>query len=151
MPEVLVRGEAQEIALAELQAVRAHVTDPGYAAELAGLGAAVAAGEVADEDAAALGKVLALALQAGRIRALYGPGGEQATLRLYRRLPEGAAAAASASEVSDALEALKGRELDSISLRTVGPGSFALELSAGGAELSVRLDRQGARLASVVL
>ena len=37
-----------------------------------------------------LERVLELGLQAGRIRAVYGPGGEQAALRLFRRLPAGA-------------------------------------------------------------
>ena len=33
--------------------------------------------------------ILELALQAGRIRAIYGPPGETAALRLYRKLPRG--------------------------------------------------------------
>ena len=32
-----------------------------------------------------------------------------------------------------------------------GPGAFSLSISAGGSELLVRLDRQGARVASVTL
>jgi CubicO group peptidase (beta-lactamase class C family) len=47
------------------------------------------------------------------------------------------------------LAALEGKPIDSISLRAVGPGAFLLSLGAGGVELSVRLDRQGARLSSV--
>ena len=88
-------------------------------------------------------------LQSGRIRALYGPGGETSALGLYRRLPRGAAVVESAAEVSEALRALEGRELGSIELRAVGPGAFTLSLSAGELELSLRLDRQGARVSSV--
>ncbi len=57
--------------------------------------------------------------------------------------------AASAQDVTAALAALEGKELEAVALHAVGPGSFTLTLTAGGLELSVRLDRQGARLASV--
>jgi hypothetical protein len=90
-----------------------------------------------------------LALQAGRIRAVYGPPGEQAALRLYRRLPRGTALTESAREVSEALASLRGSTLEGASLTAVGPGSYTLSLSAGDARLSVRLDRQGARVTSV--
>jgi hypothetical protein len=146
---VKLSGDAQEVALAEAQAVRAMAADGGYRERLAALVAAAAEGEVGPDDAVTLEELLELGLQSGRIRALYGPGGEQAALSLYRRLPRGAELADSAREVSDALRALEGRELGSIDLRAVGPGAFTLSLSAGELELSLRLDRQGARLSSV--
>lgn len=149
MASLALKGEQQEIALAETRAVELHAADPAYREQLAAVIAAIEAGELPAEEAEALGRVLELSLQAGRVRALYGPGGEQAALRLYRKLPAGAAVAASADEVSRALGALAGRPLESIALSAVGPGAFSLSLVAGGAELSVRLDRQGARLASV--
>ena len=139
---VTLQGEAREVALAEAQAVLAA----GGAA--AALVAEIDEGEVVDE-LDRLEQILELGLQSGRIRALYGPGGEQATLRLYRRLPHGAEAGESAEAVNQALSALGGRTLESIQLRVVGPGAFALTVQAGGAELSVQLDRHGARLVSV--
>lgn len=151
MADVTVKGEAREIALAETKAVETHAADPAYREELRRVLHALDAGELPSEQAEALGRLLELSLQAGRVRALYGPGGEQAALRLYRALPAGTAAAASAEEVSQALAALAGRPLESVALRAVGPGAFALSLAAGGAELSVRLDRHGARLASVAI
>lgn len=151
MSSLALKGEQQEIALAETLAVQLHAADPTYREQLAAAIAAVEAGELPAEEAETLGRVLELSLQAGRVRALYGPGGEQAALRLYRKLPAGAAVAASAAEVSRALGALAGRPLESIALSAVGPGAFSLSVVAGGAELSVRLDRQGARLASVAL
>ena len=104
---------------------------------------------VAGEDAETLQELLEVGLQTGRLRALYGPGGERAALATYRRLPNGAAVAASAKEVSEALSALAGHELRTVSLEAVGPGAFTLSLAAGAAEITVRLDRQGARLHSV--
>lgn len=151
MAEAVLRGEASEIVLAEVRAVEERATDAAYRAELAAVIEALEAGELPPSAAETLGRLLELSLQAGRIRALYGPGGEQAVLRLYRSLPAGAAAAASAEEVSKALAALSGRSLESVTLRAVGPGAFSLVLVAGGTELSVHLDRHGARLAAVAI
>ena len=146
---VTLAGEAQEVALAETQAVLVMARDDDYRGRLASLQAAATEGEVAGEDAETLQELLELGLQSGRLRALYGPGGERAALATYRRLPNGAAVAASARDVSEALRALAGQELRSISLESVGPGAFTLSIAAEAAEISVRLDRQGARLHSV--
>ena len=146
---VRLAGEAQEVALAEAQAVRAMASEDSYRDRLAALVAAASEGEVGEEDAATLDELLELGLQSGRIRAVYGPGGESAALALYRRLPRGAAVVESAAEVSKALRALEGRELGSIELRAVGPGAFTLSVTAGEVEVSLRLDRQGVRLSSV--
>jgi len=144
-------GEAQEVALAETQAVLAMARDSDYRERLASLQAAATEGEVEGEDAETLQELLEVGLQSGRLRALYGPGGERAALSTYRRLPSGAAVAESAREVSEALRALAGQELRSVSLEAVGPGAFSISLSAGSAEITVRLDRQGARLHSVAV
>ena len=146
---VSLKDEEREVALAEAQSVLAVAGDPGYRDELALLIAAIEDGEVPAESEETLEQLVELGLQAGRIRALYGPGGEQAALRLYRRLPRGSELGASAREVSSALRALEGRELESVSVQALGPGAFSLTIAAGGTELTVRLDRQGARLASV--
>jgi hypothetical protein len=142
-------AEAREVVLGEAQAVLAMVQDDERRGRLASLVAAVDEGEVAGEDAQALEELLELGLQTGRVRALYGPGGEQAALRVYRQLPRGKQTGEAAREVSRALASLEGKTIESIWVQAVGPAAFVLSLSAGGAELSVRLDRQGARLTSV--
>jgi hypothetical protein len=111
--------------------------------------AAVGEGEVGDDEAQTLEELLELGLQTGRVRALYGPGGEQAALRTYRQLPAGRELGRSADDVTRALAALEGRPVESVRVAAVGPGAYTLSLSAGGLELSVRLDRAGARVASV--
>jgi hypothetical protein len=146
---VVLADDAQDVALAEAQAVLAIVQDEERRARLASLVAALGDGHVAGEDAQALEELLELGLQTGRLRALYGPGGEQAALSTYRKLPGGADSSRAAREVTRALAALTGRELEAISLDAVGPGAFALSLTAGGMELSIRLERGGARVASV--
>jgi hypothetical protein len=146
---VILRGDAADVALGEAQAVLALVHDPERRGRLADLVAAVQDGEVGDEDAQSLEELLELGLQSGRIRSVYGPEGEQAALKTYRRLPGGRALADSASGVSEALSALAGKTLDDVKVQSTGPGSYLLTLAVDGLELSVRLDRAGARLHSV--
>jgi hypothetical protein len=146
-----LRGEELEIAVSEARAVRAAVPDGEYAETLAAILAALEDGYVLDEHAPEVDRLLTLALQSGRVRALYGPGGEQAALRLFRKLPSGRELAATARAVNDALGALSGRTLEQASISAVGPGAFTLTLVTDGAELSVKLDRQGVRVGSVGL
>ncbi len=146
---VAVKAEEREVALGEVQAVLAAARDEGYRDRLAALATSVERGELAGEEAAELERVLELGLQAGRIRAVYGPGGEQAALRLFRRLPAGAGLAETARSVSAALATLSGRSLDSFRIEVVGPGMYRIALVAGGAEVAVRLDRSGVQLASI--
>jgi hypothetical protein len=148
---VELTGEAAEVALAEAQAVLAMVQDENRRTRLANLIAAISDGEVDDDDADALAELLELGLQTGRLRAVYGPGGEQAALRVFRRLPRGKELGDSAREVTEALASLVGKPLESVRIQATAPGTFLLTLAAEGLELSVRLDRQGARLTSVGL
>jgi hypothetical protein len=145
----MLRGDAVEVALGEAQAVLALVHDPERRGRLADLVAAVQDGELGDEDAQSLEELLELGLQSGRIRSIYGPEGEQAALKTYRRLPGGRALSDSASEVSEALSALAGKTLEDVRVQSTGPGSYLLTLAVDGLELSVRLDRAGARLHAV--
>jgi hypothetical protein len=147
---VALRGEAAEVALAEATAVLAMVQDEDRRGRLAELIAAIGDGAVSGESAQALEELLALGLQTGRLRALYGPAGEQAALKTYRRLPGGKELADSAREVSSALSALAGGTLEQVALTAVGPGAYSLTLAVDGRELSLRLDRSGARINTIV-
>ena len=75
---VSLQGEAGEVALAEATAVLAMVQDEDRRGRLADLIAAIEDGAVQGESAQALEELLELGLQTGRLRALYGPAGEQA-------------------------------------------------------------------------
>lgn len=150
MTAALLKGEEVEVARAEVEAVRAAVGAGDYAELLLELDEALAAGaELDGHHADELDRLITLALQSGRVRALYGPGGEQAALRAFRKLPSGTELARSAAAVNDALTSLGGRAIERLSLTAVGPGAFTLAVATDGAQLSIRLDRQGARLTSV--
>jgi hypothetical protein len=146
---IALRGDAAEVALGEAQAVLALVHDGERRGRLADLVAAVQDGELGDDEAQALEELIELGLSTGRIRSIYGPEGEQAALKTYRRLPGGRSLVDSAVGVTDALAALEGKPLEQVKVQSTGPGSFLLTLAVEGLELSVRLDRGGARVHSV--
>jgi hypothetical protein len=146
---IAVRGDAAEVALGEAQAVLALVGDPERRGRLADLVAAVQDGELGEDEAQSLEELLELGLQSGRIRSVYGPQGEQAALKTYRRLPGGRTLADSAADVTDALSSLEGRTLEDVKVQCSGPGSYVVTIAVDGLELSVRLDRAGARVHSV--
>ncbi|HEX5583264.1 hypothetical protein [Gaiella sp.] len=149
MTTVAIRGEERELALSEVEAVRSALPEGEYRERLDSMHAALSGGEVEDRDTDELERLVILALQSGRARALYGPSGEQALLRLYRRLPGGVEVKENAAAVTEALGQLRGKLLEQIDLTAVGPGLHSLTLEAGGLRLLVHLDRNGARLASV--
>ena len=146
---VRVRGEAAEVSRAEAQAVIAMLSDGQRRERLADVLAAVDDGRVEGEDAAALGELLELGLQTGRLRAVYGPEGEQAALGLFRRLPQGKELSQSTSELNEALDVLSGRTLEKLAIHVVGPGEYGVSISAEGFELAVRLGRSGARISTM--
>jgi len=138
-----------ELALAETRAVLAAAVSEEYREQLTDLEEAIELGLLEERDATTLEAILELALQAGRIRGIYGPPGETAALRLYRKLPRGAALQQSAREVSTALGSLNGHRLEGATLTAVGPGAYTLSLATDEGRISIRLDRQGARITSV--
>ena len=108
---------------------------------------AVGAGAVAIDGQCS--KVAVLGIVGVVFQYYYGPGGEQAALATLRRLPKGRLRTESAREVSTALQALNGAQIDAVKIAAVAPGAFTLSIEAGGVEASVRLDTNGARLTSL--
>jgi hypothetical protein len=125
------------------------VQDEGRRAKLADVVAAVDEGVVEGADADALAELLELGLQTGRVRALYGPGGEQAALGLYRRLPAGKEIAETTRELNEALSALEGRTIEKVTVSAVGPGEYGVTVSTEDFEIALRLGKAGARVASI--
>jgi len=146
---VKLDAAAAEVALGEAQAVLALVQDAERRGRLADLVAAVQDGELGEDEARALEEIIELGLSTGRIRGLYGPEGEQAALKTYRRLPRGKELADSTRDVTGALAALEGKTLEQVKVQSAGPGAYLLSIGVDGLELAIRLDRSGARLHSV--
>ena len=148
-PSFALRDAELEVALGEVDAVLAAVPQGEYRERLQRLRDELGGDGLGPESVHELDRLIELALQSGRLRAVYGPGGEAAATRLYRRLPSGRELTASAGEVAEVLGSLSGQVLDGVALTVNGPGAFSLALTVGGREIAVRLDRQGVRLHSV--
>jgi hypothetical protein len=144
-----LKGEAREVALAEAQTVLSMAQNDEIRTRLAELVSDVEDGEVGEGSTELLESVLELGLQTGRVRAYYGPGGEQAAVSTLRRLPKGRERSDSARDVTAALKALNGQPIDAVKIAAVSPGAFTITIEAGGVEASVRLDNNGARLTSL--
>jgi hypothetical protein len=144
-----LKGEAREVALAEAQTVLSMAQNDEMRARLAELVSDVDDGKVGEGSTELLESVLELGLQTGRVRAYYGPGGEQAAVSTLRRLPKGRERSDSARDVTKALEALNGQQIEAVKIAAVSPGAFTITIEAGGVEASVRLDTNGARLTSL--
>jgi hypothetical protein len=144
-----VTGEAAEVARAEAQAVLAMVVDEGRRLRLADVVAAIDDGEVEGAEADALAELLELGLSTGRVRAVYGPEGEQAALGLFRRLPLGKELTETTRELNEALKALEGRTIEKVSVSAVGPGEYGVTVSTEDFEIALRLGKAGARVASI--
>jgi len=146
---IKVSETERELALAETRAVLAAAASEEYREQLLELERALEDGLLDEQQALTLEPILELALQAGRIRGIYGPPGETAALRLDRKLPRGVALQRSAREVSEALSSLQGHTLEGATLTAVGPGAYTLSVATAEGRISVKLDRQGARITSV--
>jgi hypothetical protein len=146
---IRVSGDAAEVARAEAQAVLSMVQDEQRRVRLADVVAAVDEGSVSGRDADALAELLELGLSTGRMRAVYGPEGEQAALALFRRLPLGKELTQTTRDLNEALEALAGKTVERLSVNVVGPGEYGVTISTEDYEVVLRLGRAGARLATI--
>ncbi len=111
----------------------------------------VQAGRVPPESLAALGELLALSLMSGRARRRYTAEGERILTALFRRTPLGRSVSTQLAQVNKALQALQGRPLTSVrvSMRTLG--HFTLNITAGGAAVTLTFRPQGVEVESLTV
>ena len=150
MSSLALKGEAREVALAKRRRCCRWRRTTRCVQRLAELVSDVDDGEVGEGSTELLESVLELGLQTGRVRAYYGPGGEQAAVSTLRRLPKGRERSESAREVTAALRALNGQQIDAVKIAAVSPGAFTITIEAGGVEASVRLDHTAPDSTSLV-
>jgi hypothetical protein len=133
----------QDILSREVRAFVRGWADPEAQARYAALLHAVESGAVGEEHIDTLAGLLAVVLESGRVRALYGPAGENSLLSLFQKTPQGSSLAQMANAVNQALTGLEQQVLAGITFRSTGPGAWALTLQTDRCELSVRIDRRG--------
>jgi hypothetical protein len=138
-----VSAVEQELLAPEIRSYAGALGDAGAREKYLVLLVAVEDGEVPDDLLGHLSNVLEVGLQSGRLRKFYGADGEQALARLFHRTPAGARLAATAQEVTTALEALHGQTIADIKIAAAGPGGYRLTIDTDRCEITVRLDRSG--------
>jgi len=149
MATVLLDEFQKEILAREVRTFLSGVSDPEAQARYAGLLQEVEDGGVNEELATALEGILAIVLESGRARKLYGPAGANSLHSLFQKTSRGSALVQQANEVNKALKGLEGQILGGISFRSTGPGSWGMTLQTNRGELTLRIDRQGIRVDSL--
>ena len=147
---IRVSGEAAEVAPGRGAGGARDGAGRERRGRLADVVAAVDDGEIDGADADALAELLELGLDTGRVRAVYGPEGEQAALALFRRLPLGKelTAVGTRPERGAGRARAAARSTRSPSTRS-GRENTASRSRPTDYELVLRLGRAGARLATI--
>ena len=70
-------------------------------------------------------------------------------LALWKRTPQGEAAADDLEELNTALSALRGLAVESVRVAATAPGSYSFSIAAGDYEVRLIVDRSGVRLSSL--
>jgi hypothetical protein len=140
-----------ELLAPEITILAKSLKDPESRDRYLALRDAVVDGEVPEEQLEALGTLLEISLESGRIRHFYGADGEQTLIKLFRRTPAGRALSSAAEEVSGSLRALQGQVVEEVKVSTLGPGSYSLTIDTDRCQLSLRIDRGGVRVENVAV
>jgi len=148
---VKLSSTEQALLLPEIAVFMAALHDPLARARYQELREQVEAGEIADDFLPRLATILEIGLQSGRIRQQYGADGEQELTRLFHRTPAGAALAAGAAAVTEALAALHSQVIDRIQVTVRGPGSYSLLIDTDRCQISISIDRGGVRVENVAI
>jgi hypothetical protein len=132
-----------EVVAAESAAFAHALPDPAARARYERLGASAASGEVAKDLVPALETMLELLFNTGRVT-------NRAVLQsVFGQTPRGRQLASAAREVNRALQTLHGQTLAELRLSSVGPSSQALVIETDRCRLTLEIDRDGARIASL--
>lgn len=136
-------SELQQALLQEIAAYARHIPDPQTRTLCAALQSAVQTGELDAEMLRALGHVLSVPLETGRIRKLYGPHIEMQAERLFAQTPQGQQLQATLAQANQALAALTGQTIQEMTITLKGPGAFYLQIRTDRCRMRLLVDRSG--------
>jgi hypothetical protein len=139
----------REILLEELATLVVSIHGREARAPYEELALAVDAGEVEEGLLGRLEGFLEMALQTGRVRKVHGAEAEQALLRLFHKMPRGAAARRSTESVNQALASLQGQTLEGALFTVQGPGVYRLGIKTDRCSLTLEIDRHGVTVESL--
>jgi hypothetical protein len=132
-----------DVIAAEAAAFARALPDPAARVRYEHLSAAAASGEVPDDLVVALETMLELLFTTGRVT-------NRGVLQsVFGRTPRGRHVSAASREVNRALQTLRGQTLADLRLSSVGPSLQSLVIETDRCRLTLEIDRDGARIASL--
>src|SRR5215475_13132449 len=132
-----------DVIATEAAAFARALPDPAARARYEHLSAAASAGEIPDDLVAPLETMLELLFTTGRVT-------NRALLQsVFARTPRGHHLASAAREVNRALAALQGQTIAEVRLSAVGPSLQSLVIETDRCRLTLEIDRDGARIATL--
>ncbi len=141
--------EEQDLLFQEAGYFSGRVQNPAAQASYRRMQQEAAQGELSEELLEALGELLKVGLTNGRIRSVHGAHAEMAATNLFRRTPQGKALHDGIARVNEALRALEGQRLESLSISARGPGLYSLTVATDEARLLIAFTPQGVEVRSV--
>lgn len=141
--------EERDLLFQEAGYFSGRVQHPGAQASYRRMQQEAAEGELSEELLEALGELLKVGLTNGRIRTVHGAHAEMAASRLFRRTPQGRALHEGIGQVNEALRALEGQRLESLSISARGPGLYSLTVATNEARLLIAFTPQGVEVRSI--
>jgi hypothetical protein len=127
----------------EAAAFARALPDPAARARYERLASSSSSGEVPDDLIAPLETMLELLFNTGRVA-------NRAVLQsIFARTPRGRHLSAAAREVNRALSTLRGQIVAELRLSSVGPSMQSLVIETDRCRLTLEIDRDGARIASL--
>jgi len=150
MPLTL-KGEERELLHEEVAAFVNATPDAETRAAYQPLLSAIQGGEVPDEALEALGGILEVGLQTGRIRKIHRALGEQTLLRLFHKTPAGEAHTKGLADLNNALSQLEGHTIESVRVVARVPGVYLAMISTDKCEMTLRFTPDDAGVESVAV
>ena len=144
-----LKEQEQTLLLEELDGLIDSLSDHEAIQPYLDLRQAVETGQVPDRLVPILENALLITLQSGRIRRQQSPQAEQVLQRLFNRTPRGDIIRRSLKETNQALTALQGQALDSISLSPKTPGVYRMSIDTDQCQITVELGPDGVSVISV--
>jgi len=138
----LEAAEADVLAM-EAAAFARALPDPAAQARYERLSSSAAAGDIPEELVVPLQTMLELLFDTGRVA-------NRAVLQsIFARTPRGRHLSSAARDVNRALSTLRGQTLADVRLSSVGPSLQSLVIETDRCRLTLEIDRDGARIASL--
>lgn len=149
MTEPFALNEDEGLAVAETAVAYAAAVPADRGVIYRELAAQAAEGEIEHDLVPALERVLVLALETGKARAIGKAETERHLLTVYRRTPGGKALSDETAAVNKVLAQFKGKELASARISARMPGKYQLDLAVEGISIAITLEPGGVEVRSL--